>query len=156
MGSTWPKTRATKDPEGTTRGPFFPFFKWTKVGVLENLQTIQVQQFLTWCNIQIITWKHWVFSPNVHPFKDCCFNWMISNLYLGNGCCTKTSMSRRLFGVLGCHVRFFLEQLGVFPLCLSQDRLRDGKIVIQRVGKNVSKARGGTRLENRERWSHGG
>ena len=35
------------------------------------------------------------------PFINGCFNWMIPNLYIGNGCFTKHPFFLRLFGVPG-------------------------------------------------------
>ena len=40
-------------------------------------------------------------EPDGHPFVNCCFHWMFSNLYVGTGCLTKHLFKNWLFGIPG-------------------------------------------------------
>ena len=42
-------------------------------------------------------------EPQGQPFINGCFNWMIPNLYIGNGCFTKHLFINGCFGVPGSH-----------------------------------------------------
>ena len=96
--------RCFQNTDWTKSGEAFTSSKWITKRIQKDIQTLEVNKSRIYSTLQLSLMKktHMYLEPDGHPFINGCFNWMIQNLYIGNG--WKSPNIHLKLGVLGFQV----------------------------------------------------